>query len=130
MSCLQDIWTDYDSLINQKDLQRKILSLAAHNSKISIADINPQDVKETVTDKRFTDNGLEYCTTTTFDIKITIISDFPVCKIGNTEIKLDLDGDHYSKIVDYTLLNNTWDIVVNTLLPDGQLGTSYKTIWR
>jgi len=130
MSCLQDIWNDYDSLINQKDLQRKILSLAAHNSKISIADINPQDVKETVTDKRFTDNGLEYCTTTTFDIKITIISDFPVCKIGNTEIKLDLDGDHYSKIVDYTLLNNTWDIVVNTLLPDGQLGTSYKTIWR
>jgi hypothetical protein len=127
-----DGW-DWNKLLEEMGkTQQEVLNLAAHGGSIIIKDIVPQDEdNEEVYNKVYEDvNGqtaLESCTTSTLNITLSIVSTFPMCKIGNTIIELDESADegHYSKDVNYTLAVNDTSITVSMLLPNDTLGTGY-----
>lgn len=130
-----DGW-DWNRLLEELGkTQAEVLNLAANGGDILIADIVPQDENnEEVSDKTWIDinnqTALDTCTTSTLDVIITIRSSFPMCKIGNTTIELDVSADegHYSKDVNYTLPADATDVRVDLLLPNDTLGVGYTVI--
>ena len=122
---------DWDRLIQEMGkTQKELLNLAAGGGgRILIHDVEPQGPDNTVTDKTYIDVSgetvIDTFLTSSADVKISIISRFPICFVGETEVELDISADegHYSKTINYSLIDN--ELTVKTLLPDGSTGAAH-----
>ncbi len=127
---------DWEKLISELGkTQQELLNIAANSSTTFISEIRMQDeVNEEASDKVYIDvsgeTALKSCVISAVDIKISIVSTFPMCKIGSTLIELDeiLEGNYFKEI-DYTVEADSTEITVNTVLPNDTLGNGYTVTY-